>query len=368
MDHRGVAEAYVHGGRAFHVFQSPVEGAQSVLPRLLRARLHVGLVDLHDIGPCGEQIVDFRVHRDRIIHRGFFLRFVEIVLRLLAHGERAGHGHLDPAISVRAQELHVVDLDRMLAADLPCDARHGVGVPRAVERRAGIVDVHPLQCRGEAVGVALAAHLAIGDDVQAGFLLGADREQRRIVLGLREKRLGDAPQFFRAHARRKAPGESLAVDQPLGLRVASDQGRREKLRQGFSPWKSFSRPSLMPEFPSYRKMSAVAKVSLKLSGMKEPVPTASSGALQFANILHLNRLKPDEPTILQALKPLASSTRLSWITAATDTPVPNSTLRTRSLTIFRLSASNASSPITWRTASYSFGTCSQLTTTSTDFS
>src|SRR5256886_8850892 len=36
----------------------------------------------------------------------------------------------------------------------------------------------------------------------------------------------------------------------------------------------------------------------------------------------------------------------SWMTAATETPVPNSTLRTRSLTMFRLSASNASSPIT----------------------
>src|SRR5712691_1627822 len=167
-----------------------------------------------------------------------------------------------------------------------------------------------------------------------------------VLLRLGEQRLGDAPQLLCAHPRREARGELLAVDQPLRLRVAANQRGWKQHAQGLRPWNSFSRPSLMPGFPSYMKMSAVAKVSLKLSGMKEPVPTTSSGARLFANILHLKRLKPEEPTILQALKPFASSVCLSWMTEATETPVPNSTLRTRSFTMFRLSASNASSPIT----------------------
>ena len=56
----------------------------------------------------------------------------------------------------------------------------------AVERRAGIVDVDALERGGEAVRVALAAHLAVGDDVEPGALLVADGEQRRVVLRLLE--------------------------------------------------------------------------------------------------------------------------------------------------------------------------------------
>ncbi len=90
----------------------------------------------------------------------------------------------------------------------------------------------------------------------------------------------------------------------------------------------------------------MAKVSLKFSGMKLPVPTTSTGARLLANILHLNSVNPEEPTILQALNPFASSVCRSWMTEATDTPVPNNTFLTRSFTMLRLSASKASSPIT----------------------
>ena len=88
-----------------------------------------------------------------------------------------------------------------------------------VERRAGIVDVDAVERGGEAVRVALAAHLAVGDDVEAGALLIADREDRRILLRLLEPLRLDAPEFLRPHARRKAAGELLAVDQPVGLRI-----------------------------------------------------------------------------------------------------------------------------------------------------
>ncbi len=84
------------------------------------------------------------------------------------------------------RNLHVVDLDRMLAPHLAGDARHRIGMAGAVERGAGIVDVDAFERGGEAVGVALAAHLAVGDDVEAGALLVVDREQRRVVLRLRQ--------------------------------------------------------------------------------------------------------------------------------------------------------------------------------------
>ena len=93
----------------------------------------------------------------------------------------------------------------------------------AVERGAGIVDVDAVERGGEAVGIALAAHLAVGDDVEADLLLVADRQQRGVVLRLLQPFGRDPPQLLRAHARRKAPGELLAVDQPFRLRIGPDQ-------------------------------------------------------------------------------------------------------------------------------------------------
>ena len=52
----------------------------------------------------------------------------------------------------------------------------------AVERGAGIVDVDTFERGREAVGIAFAPHLAVGDDVEPGLLLRADRQQGRVVL------------------------------------------------------------------------------------------------------------------------------------------------------------------------------------------
>ena len=127
------------------------------------------------------------------------------------------------AVGVGAQEFDVLDFDRMLAPDLADDARHRIGMAGAVERGAGIVDIDAFERGGEAVGVALAPHLAVGDDVEAGALLVADGEHGGVVLRLVEEFRRDAPQFLRAHPRRKAAGELLAVDQPFGLRIGADQ-------------------------------------------------------------------------------------------------------------------------------------------------
>src|SRR2546422_1950422 len=96
---------------------------------------------------------------------------------------------------------------------------------RAVERGAGWVDSDAFERGGEAVGIAFAPDLAVGDDVGAGPLLRPDGEQRGVVLRLGEMGRGNPPQLFRAHARRKAPGELFPVDQPFGLGITSHQRR-----------------------------------------------------------------------------------------------------------------------------------------------
>jgi hypothetical protein len=151
-----------------------------------------------------------------------------VVLRLLAHRERAGHGHFDVARRVRAQELEVVNLDGVLAADLADNARNRIRMARPVERDARPVDVDAFERGREPVRIAFAANFTVGDDVESRLLLRPDREHGRIVLRLGETGFGDTPKLLRPHARREAARELGSIDEPFGLRVRPDQRRRQK--------------------------------------------------------------------------------------------------------------------------------------------
>jgi hypothetical protein len=96
-------------------------------------------------------------------------------------------------------------------------------VAAAVERRSRVVDVDPVERGREPVGVALAADLAVGDDVEAGVLLRADRQQGGVRLRLLEEFGGDAPQLGRAYPGREPAGQPAPVDKPLRLWITSDQ-------------------------------------------------------------------------------------------------------------------------------------------------
>jgi hypothetical protein len=65
------------------------------------------------------------------------------------------------AIGIGAKELHVAHLHRMEALDRSHHARHRVGMAAAVQCGARSVDIYAIERRGEAVGVALAPHLAV---------------------------------------------------------------------------------------------------------------------------------------------------------------------------------------------------------------
>ncbi len=228
MDDRSITEADMHCGLTGDPVERTVECFETVLARLLRLRLHVRLVDLHDVGTRGEKIADLFVDRDSVGHRGRLFGRIVVVLRLLSHREGTGHGHLDRLRCMRAQELHVVDFDRPLPPDRTNDARHYIRTPGAARDGPGVLDVEPLQRGREAIRVAFAADLAVGDDVEAGPLLRFDGKNRGIVLRLCQERLRDAPQLLRAHPRRQALLEPLSVDEPLGLRVTADERGREQ--------------------------------------------------------------------------------------------------------------------------------------------
>jgi hypothetical protein len=191
-----------------------------VIPASARLRL----VELHYVRPGREQVRHFLVHRLRVAEREILRGGVVIILRLLGHGERARHSDLDGPAGVRAQEGHVRHLDRVPAPDRPGHPRNRIGMAAAVQRGPRIVDVNTVESRGEPVGVALPAHLPVGDDVQAGQFLIPDGQQRRIALGLLEVGGIDPPQLRRPHSRREPLPQPSAVDEPVRLGITADQG------------------------------------------------------------------------------------------------------------------------------------------------
>ena len=201
-------------------------------PGRLGTGLHVGLVELDDVGPGGEQVPDLLVARVGVRESDRSWVAVEVVLRLLRHRERAGHRHLHGAVGVGLEELEVTALDRTWPADRADHAGHRVRVAAAVQRLAGVVDVDALERRGEVVGVALPACLAVGQYVETCGLLGTDREHRRVVLGLLERVGSGEPQLPGPHPRREPAGQPGSVDQPVRLRIAADQRGGEERKGG----------------------------------------------------------------------------------------------------------------------------------------
>ena len=114
-----VAEARVQHGDAVDSVEGAFDRGQCILPRLVGARLEVGLVDLHDVGAGGAQLAQLLVHGAGEVHRHRGEIGVVVVLRLLRHRERTRYRDLDRPVGVGAQELHVADHDGLAARDLP---------------------------------------------------------------------------------------------------------------------------------------------------------------------------------------------------------------------------------------------------------
>src|SRR5215831_8921297 len=88
-----------------------------------------------------------------------------------------------------------------------------------------MLDIEALERRGEAVGIALAPHFAIRDDIDPRALHIGNREPRGIVLRLLQIRLGHTPDVACPHAWWQAVTEILAVHQPVWLRIAANDRR-----------------------------------------------------------------------------------------------------------------------------------------------
>ena len=113
----------------------------------------------------------------------------------------------------------------------------------SIKRRARIVDVDAVQCGGERVGVTFPPNLAVGNVVEPRILLRPDREQRRVILRLRQELRRHPPQLGSPDPRREPPGQPLPVDQPVRLGItANERGRKE--HKGLQKHGQLSRPSM----------------------------------------------------------------------------------------------------------------------------
>ncbi len=178
--------------------------------------------------PRGHQVAELGVDRVGEGQRQRLAGAVVVVLGLLGQRERARAGGLDPPRGVLAQELEVPAEDVLLEPDRADHAGHLGGLAAVVHDRRRVVEVDPRERRDEVVRVALAADLAIRDDVDPGPLHVGDGRQGRRVLGVGQLLRGDAPDLGHAH-----PGDGrrqqLAIDQPVRLGIASDDGRLDQV-------------------------------------------------------------------------------------------------------------------------------------------
>jgi hypothetical protein len=226
LDERRIAETQVQRRRAADACQRSVDRLDAVAACAVRASLEPRLVELHDICAGREQVVDLFVHGLGIRERQALVVAVMLVDGLLRHRERTRQRDLDRLRGVGAQKLDVAHLHGPPALDRPRHDRHGNLVAGAPDDLAYSLLVDAVERVREAVRVAFAAYLAIGDDVHAGTLLLANRFERRFVLGLLEALRRHPPNFLDADARRHHLGEQGAIDEPVGLRVAADDRRQ----------------------------------------------------------------------------------------------------------------------------------------------
>ena len=216
-----VAEAHVHGGRRRQAGEGGVDGRHRDPAGRLGVVAQPRLVELDDVGARRLERAGLLVDGGGEVHDELVELVVGLVRGLLGHRERAGQGDLDRAIRVGAQELDVADLDGSAPAHRADDARHH-SVTGAGRDGGGMLGVDPVQRRGEAVGVALAPHLPIGDGVDPRALHVADGQPRGVVLGLLQEGLGDPPGRGHAHAWHGVRSQGVAVDEPARLGIAAD--------------------------------------------------------------------------------------------------------------------------------------------------
>ena len=97
-DDKTVTEAEMNAGRHGHAFERAINNFHAIPVGAIQILAQPRLVQLYYVRASSFQIAHFGIHGLCIRKRCGFFVVVEIIRRLLAHGERTGQGHLDRSI------------------------------------------------------------------------------------------------------------------------------------------------------------------------------------------------------------------------------------------------------------------------------
>ena len=174
------------------------------------------------------QVERFGVDGFRERHRQLFVVLVEFVLGLLAHRERAGQGDLGGTIGILTKELHIVQFDRSAALHRADHARYRRlrSVSRSDDGR--VIGIDAFKRGSKTVGIAFAADFAVGDDIDAGTLHVAYRDDGGVILSFLQMLRRQPPHRMHAGAWHGFR-QHRAIDQPFRLRITSDHGGRQQM-------------------------------------------------------------------------------------------------------------------------------------------
>jgi hypothetical protein len=120
-------------------------------------------------------------------HGELLARLGVLVVERVHHRHRPGQRELDCVLCGRAQEPHVVGMNRLRARHRAHHARHVRVVSVADAHRLQVLEVDALQLLHVAVHEVPARLLAVGNDVDAGFLLHREHETHRVALAFGER-------------------------------------------------------------------------------------------------------------------------------------------------------------------------------------
>lgn len=94
---------------------------------------------------------------------------------------------------------------------------------------SGVIDIHPVQRIGEAIGITFVKNFTVGNNVYPDLFLDTDGGQSGVTLSFGKKFLGCPPQFLGRNPRREPAGKLLFADQPDRLGVTANERARKNL-------------------------------------------------------------------------------------------------------------------------------------------
>ena len=176
----------MHGRFAAKSLHRPLQRCHAPIAHFLEIDVERRLVELDDIDAC-------RLDRERLFIENLrkdpgqlLPASIMVVVERVDHRHRSRQGVFGFALGHAAQELRVLDIDRMTASHRAHDHRHIGVVTVANPHCLAVLEIHAVEVLDEGRHEMTTCLLTIADDIDAGRLLVGDSKTHRVALALGE--------------------------------------------------------------------------------------------------------------------------------------------------------------------------------------